>query len=90
MDIKATNGVSFSIYYEITAADDSAGTVDFDFPGLDATPVGVIQIRSAAGVVVGSDEVVTFADEKITVADGTTYQLTAGDFIVGIANRLKK
>lgn len=59
------------------ADDDSAGTKTID-TGLTTISTAQVMALTAAGVVTGSDMVVTFTGGNLTIADGSTYKLTAG------------
>jgi len=65
--------------YTVLAADDTANTVNID-TGIDRATTFQIQIRRA-GVEVQDAAVCSMAAGVITVADGGTYALTAGDII---------
>ena len=69
--------------YEVTAGEETAGTLSID-TGLPA-PLGftVQIIRSSA--VATSDAAVALSDSDLVVADGATYAVTEGDVVNWIA-----
>lgn len=96
MVVKGFNGVSYGVVYTITAADDAAGTVSFEFgyDGTNALPFPLaysIQVITSAGVFVPLvDAVITpnagGVNGVLTIADGAaTFALTATDVIMILA-----
>ena len=65
--------------HTVTAAEASAGAVLIDTGMAGATGFIVQIVR--AGVVVGADAKPSIAAGVLTVADGSTYKVTAGDVI---------
>ena len=83
---KVSNGVSYGTKYSCVAQDDTDGEVIIDFQ-VNYDLAGIIQILRA-GVVVTEDAVITFPEAgQVSIADGSTYAVTAGDIIVLVANR---
>lgn len=62
--------------YTMVAGDDTAGTKDID-TGLDNIASFQVEVVTGAGVVTGADMVKSAAGGNITIADGSTYKLTA-------------
>lgn len=62
--------------YTFVTADDTAGTKDI-VTGLDNPASIAVQILTAAGVQTGADVVISEASGTITIADGSSYKLTA-------------
>lgn len=69
--------------YTATADDATAGTVDID-TGMTTISAQMVQVLRA-GNISTDDADVTVVDGVITVADGATYVITAGDVINWIA-----
>ena len=65
--------------YTAVAGDDNANKASIDTGKADA--VGCIVQIVRAGVVVGADAKPSIAAGVLTVADGSTYNVTAGDVI---------
>ena len=95
--IKLTNGVSFGSIYTVTAADEAAEEITFDFVSAGDAEVtyplaAVIQVRTDAGVNVDlADAVITYpADGQVKIANGAaTFALAEDQEITIIANRVK-
>lgn len=62
--------------YTFVTADDTAGTKDID-TGLDNVASFQAELVTAAGVVTGADVVKSVSGGTITIADGSSYKLTA-------------
>lgn len=62
--------------YTFVAADDTAGTKDI-VTGLTNINSFIVQILTSAGVQTAADVVITEAAGTITIADGSSYKLTA-------------
>lgn len=62
--------------YTMVAGDDTAGTKDID-TGLDNISSFQVEVVTAAGVVTGADMVKSATGGNITIADGSSYKLTA-------------
>jgi len=65
--------------YTAVAGDDSAGKAEINTGMANATGAIVQIVKS--GVVVGADAKPSIAAGVLTVADGSTYNVTAGDVI---------
>lgn len=65
--------------YTAVADDATAGTVDID-TGVSGATVFIVQILRA-GAVATSDAAISISAGVLTVADGSTYTLTADDVI---------
>ncbi|HJY21668.1 MAG TPA: hypothetical protein VJ279_02215 [Hanamia sp.] len=63
--------------YTVTAGDATANAATID-TGLTTVESAIVQVVDSGNNVVTSDADVTFADENIVVADGATYNTTAG------------
>lgn len=86
---RPSNGVSYGLVYTVTAQDASDGTITFDFQQTRYFLAAAIQVVSALNAVVDlADVVITYPSEgKVTVANGSTFLLTAGQKISLIAQR---
>ena len=71
--------IPFGGTYTAVADDDTANKASIDTGKADA--VGCIVQIVRAGVVVGADAKPSIAAGVLTVADGSTYNVTAGDVI---------
>jgi len=83
---RPTNGVSFGHKYTAVAQDatDDEAIIDFQ---VSYALAAVVQI-TRAGIVVGDDAVITYpAVGQVSIADGSSYAVTADDIISIIANR---
>ena len=68
--------------HTVTSAEDTASTVAIDFADyIDEDIVGAIVQAVRSGKVVTSDAAVSFSGTVLTVADGTSYTLTADDVL---------
>jgi len=62
--------------YTMVAGDDTAGTKDID-TGLDNIASFQVEVVTGAGVVTGADMIKSATGGNITIADGSSYKLTA-------------
>jgi hypothetical protein len=70
--------------HTVTAANDTANTVELTFT--EIVQIGAVNVMILrAGKVVSSDPAVSISGNKLTVADGSSYTLTANDVIHAIA-----
>jgi hypothetical protein len=83
-DLVVTNAAVKSGTYTMVAADDTAGSKAIA-TGLTSISTFIVQFLNASGVVVGADAVLTASGGNITIADGSSYKLTAGHFAKWIA-----
>ena len=70
--------------YTMVAGDDSAGTKDI-VTGLGSIASFQVEVVTGAGVVTGADMVKSATAGTITIADGSSYKLTAGHFARWVA-----
>jgi len=69
--------------HEVTAGEETAGTVSID-TGL-GTPAGFVVQIIRSGAVATSDAAISLSSSDLVVADGSTYSVTEGDVINWIA-----
>jgi len=83
VSIKASNGVGYNYTYTVTAADQSAGYVIFDFNS-QYTVSGVFLILSSAGAVLTpvGGLVSNPAAGQVKLANGGSVTLTAGQILI--------
>ena len=82
---KPSNGVSYGYRHEVTSDDVSDGEVVINFQV--SLPLAASVMITRSGAVDGADAVITYpANGQISIADGSTYTLTAGDIISVVAN----
>jgi hypothetical protein len=93
VSIKASNGVGYNYGpYTVTAADQSATYVIFDFNSSYSVAGVFLTLDSSDAVIANTGAVVTFpAAGQMKIANGGAYTLTAGQkiiFVGGIAASL--
>jgi len=83
VSLKASNGVGYNYTYTVTAADQSAGYVIFDFNSASTVSTGFMLLDSSNAVLTPVGALVTFpAAGQMKIANGGSVTLTAGQIIV--------
>lgn len=87
VSILASNGVGFTYKYTVTATDQSAGYVIFDFNCANTICGSFLLLNSSNAVLTPVGAEVTFpAAGQMKIANGGSVTLTAGQFIIVMAS----
>jgi hypothetical protein len=81
--LRASNGVGYNYEYTVTAADQSAGYVIFDFNSPMTVAASFMLLSSSDAVLTPVGALVTFPSAgKMKIANGGSVSLTAGQKLI--------